>query len=63
MNKKDKEIERLRDALHEYGKHDIGCSHTRIHGWIPEKGYIDGDKYVKEMPKCTCGFEEVLKGE
>ncbi len=60
-------IERLHDALAEFGMHDYSCLQGQFHAGRPtdDGGYETkfGDKWylTGSKPDCTCGFEAALK--
>lgn len=67
---RDSQIESLREALDEYGRHMDRCVLGRWEGGEPIEGGGYRTKYagkwyqsrpVDETPKCNCGFEEALK--
>lgn len=55
-DKIDKEIERLRKTLAEYGHHKANCRCNKPQ-YSPKRGWF------KDRTKCTCGFREALKGK
>jgi len=51
---KDKKIERLRKVLKKYGGHESDCDLL---------DYRQDQTHPNIKRHCTCGFEQVLKGE
>ena len=59
-------VERLVDALGEYGEHQRECPIANVCASAPGKGWLvrsyrgDKETWHKEMPACTCGLNAAL---
>jgi len=52
-------IERLRDALGEYGEHRRGCPLTMFEEYDPARGFKYGGAWTQERPACSCGLLDI----
>lgn len=58
------EVERLREALEEYGEHKAGCQLSNVRSYDPERGfYVRDGGNLSWLPKveCTCGLAAALR--